>query len=166
MLPATIIRKDILLKMGLFDTDLSIAEDLDLIARVGLQGPITVCKCELVDIYRRKEEIDSLMTKSFKKGISRYRSFAKVYDNILKTRDLSRGERITIRILLSNNIRALGNVLIKAKNRLEARHCYKKSFLIFPSAKSLIKYIVTFFPDMFLNALVRKAEHILPEEKL
>ena len=57
-LPSSIIRRDILLKAGLLDEELSIAEDLDLIARVALRGPFTFCRKELVEVYRREELIE------------------------------------------------------------------------------------------------------------
>lgn len=67
-LQSSIIRRDILVKAGLFDATLSIAEDLDIIARVALQGPITFCKDVLVQVYRRSESIQNLGAQSVKRG--------------------------------------------------------------------------------------------------
>jgi hypothetical protein len=61
-------RKDILLEAGLFDKSLSIAEDLDLVARVALRGAFSIHRRELVKVIRREENIESLMAQSFKRG--------------------------------------------------------------------------------------------------
>ena len=118
-LQATIIRKDVLLQAGLFDEELSIAEDLDIIARVALRGPYTFCKNELVEVYRRDESIENLMAKSRKRGIYRYTSFGKVYSNLLTISGLTFRERASIARASSCTKRALGNVLVMEEKELK-----------------------------------------------
>jgi glycosyltransferase involved in cell wall biosynthesis len=155
-LQSAMLRKDILLQSGLFDAHLSISEDLDLIARLSLKGPFTISKRELVEIIRREEIIENLWAKGIRDNIYRYTCFSKVYSSLLDSKDLSRLEKITIRRTLSDNWRALGNALIVAGERLEARSFYKKALLRYPSARSLIKYIGTFLPQSVSRALVLK----------
>lgn len=163
-LQSSIIRKDILLQAGLFDTDLSIAEDLDLIARVALRGAFTICRRELVEVIRRQEPIENLMAQSAKRGIYRFKAFGKVYASLLSWPGLSWVEKATIMRALSSNRRALGNALVMAGKKCEARHCYWESLCLYPSVRSLIKVVATFSPINISHALVLKGKHILPGE--
>lgn len=163
-LQSTIMRRDTLLKAGLLDEGLSIAEDLDLVARVALRGPFTFCRKELVEVYRRKELIENLVAQGLKRGIYTYTSFGKVYASLLNVPGLTLMERTTIARALSSTNRALGNVLVMAGKKVEARQVYKESFCGYPSVRSLIKLAATFLPGGISRVLVRKGRHILPEE--
>ena len=165
-LQAVIIRRDVLLRSGLFNTDLRIAEDLDLIARVSLRGPFSFCRKELVEIYRRNEMIENLASQSQKRGIYSYKSFGKVYENILCYNDLGWLEKAAIAGALCSNWRNLGNVFVMAGKRFKARHYYKKSLFLYPSIRSLIKFLATFLPLNISRALVLTGRHILPGEDI
>jgi glycosyltransferase involved in cell wall biosynthesis len=163
-LQSAIIRRDVLVKAGLFEEGLSIAEDLDVITRVALVGPATFCRKELVEVYRREELIENLGAQSLKRGIYRYTSFGKVYANLLSSPERTWMEKVTIARALSRNMRALGNVLVMAGRKVEARQVYKDSFFRYPSVRSLIKLLAAFLPGVVSRLLVRKGRHILPEE--
>ncbi len=165
-LQALIIRKDVLLQAGLFDTHLSIAEDLDVVARVALRGAFTFCRHELVEIYRREEKIENLVAQSLKRGIYRAQSFGKVYANLQQNKDVSARELVVIKRLLSCNLRALGNVLVNAGKQLEARESYKKSFLVHPSPQSLIKYGATFLHEKISRVLAGNVGSSAPEKDM
>ncbi|MGC4097217.1 MAG: glycosyltransferase family A protein [Nitrospira sp.] len=155
-LQSLIIRWDVLLEAGLFDPELSIAEDLDVIARVSLRGTFTFCIKELVEIYRRDESIEHLGAQSLKQGIYRSNAFGKVYANLLSSPGLSLIEKSAVANALSCTKRALGNILVMAGRKAEARLLYKQSFFLYPSVKSLIKIAGTFLPSMVSRFLVRK----------
>lgn len=163
-LQSSLIRKDKLFETGMFNPKISIAEDIDVISRIALRGAFTICKKELVKVFRREEELESLSSISFRRGINRYRSFINVYRNILNKYELNMTETLLIKRTLSQNIRALGNVYIKAGKRLEARQSYKESFIVYPTVQSMVKYYATYFSDRISNALVRKANNVLPGE--
>jgi glycosyltransferase involved in cell wall biosynthesis len=163
-LQSTILRRDILFQNELFDEHLSIAEDLDVIARISLMGPFSFCSKVLVHICRRQELIENLASQSVKKGIYSRQCFGKVYVNLLNIPGLMIVEKISVKRALSTNWRALGNVLLMADKKLEARKFYKKSFLIYPSIRSLIKYMATLFSRRISLRLVRKGQHIEPGE--
>lgn len=154
-LQSSIIRLDILFKAGLLDAELSIAEDLDVVARVALKGTITFCSKELVEVYRREESIENLGAQSLKRGIYRCKAFGKVYANLLSSPGLTRMERATLASALSRTKRALGNVLVMADRKAEARQVYKESFLLYPSIRSVIKIAATFLPGVVSRVLVR-----------
>jgi|CXWL01.1.fsa_nt_gi glycosyltransferase involved in cell wall biosynthesis len=163
-LQSSIIRRDVLLQAGLFDVGLSIAEDLDVIARVALRGPVAICRNELVEIYRREESIVNLGAQSLKRGIYRWNAFGKVYSNLLSSSGLTRIEKATVERALSSTKRALGNVLVMADRKSEARQAYKQSFSLHPSVRSLVKVVGTYLPSVVSRALVRKDRHLLSEE--
>jgi glycosyltransferase involved in cell wall biosynthesis len=163
-LQSTILRKNTLINVGLFDTSLSIAEDLDIISRAALQGTLVIIRKELVEVYRRKESIQNLMAQSMTRGISRYKAFGKVYENLLISSHLTRVEKASISRALSYNWRALGNILIIAGRKTEARQFYKVSFYRYPSILSLIKFLTTFLPMSVSRILVRKGRNILSGE--
>lgn len=162
--PSFIVRRDVLLKAGLFNTELSIAEDLDVIARVALGGPFTFCRKELVEVYRRNEPIENLVAQSVKRGIYTCNAFGKVYANLLSSSELTWMEKVTIARALSSNRRALGNVLVMAGRKVEARQVYKESLIRYPSVRSLIKFAATFLPGTISRVFVKKGKHMLPGE--
>jgi glycosyltransferase involved in cell wall biosynthesis len=161
---SSIIRRDVLVKAGLFDEGLSIAEDLDVIARVAIRGPVTFCKAELVEVYRRNEQIENLGAQSVKRGIYSYKAFGKVYANLLSSPELSWIEKATIARALSTNWRGLGNALVMGGKKIEARRFYRKSLFLYPTVQSLIKFLATFLPLKISRALVRSGRHILMGE--
>lgn len=155
-LQSAIMRKDMVLTAGLLDEELSIAEDFDLVARVALRGPFTFCNRELVEVHRRQESMESLSRQSLKRGIYRYSSFRKVYVNLLQAPGLTASERAGLLSALSCTQRALGNMLVMADRKLEARQMYKDSLFASLSLRSLIKYVVTFLPGDVSRVLVRR----------
>lgn len=161
-LQSMIVRRDVLSEAGLFDEDLSIAEDLDVIARVAMRGPFTFCKKELVEVYRREEAAENLMAQSWRRSIYRYTSFGKVYANLQKLGGLTMMERVSIARALSRTQRALGNRLILEGKRVKARSAYVQSFSSYPSGKSVVKIAGTFLPSAVSRALVRKGRNDLP----
>jgi glycosyltransferase involved in cell wall biosynthesis len=163
-LQASILRRDVLLRVGLFDTNLSIAEDLDVISRVAHEGPFTISRNELVEIIRREETIENLGAQSLKRGIYRYKAFGKVFDNLLNFSDLTRLEKTTIERAQCSNLRSLGNVLIMAGKKLEARNSYRSALFLCPAVRSLVKFAGTFLPGNLSGAFVRKNRNILPGE--
>ena len=159
-LQSSIIRRDALIKAELLNEELSIAEDLDIIARVALGGPFTFRRKELVEVYRREESIENLAGQSLKRSTYRYDAFGKVYANLLGSPGLNREERAAIAIALSSTKRALGNVLVMADRKAEARQVYKESFSLYPSVRSLIKVVGTFLPPVVSRVLVRKGRSV------
>jgi glycosyltransferase involved in cell wall biosynthesis len=163
-LQSSVMRRYSLLRAGLFDAGLSIAEDLDVIARMALEGPFTISKRELVEVFRRDEAIENLMAQSLKRGTYRHKAFGKVYDSLLSRGDLTRQEYTAIKRKQGQNLRALGNMLVLANRKAEARHSYMRSLLLHPSVRSLIKCVITYLPGNLSDTLVRKRKDILPGE--
>jgi len=161
-LQSTVIRRDVLLRAGLFKQHLTIAEDLDIMARVALHGSFSFCNRVLVEVLRRRESIDNLSLQRVKRGVYAYSAFGEVYANLLRSPELTLRERFITASALSRTWRAIGNTLIVKGERAEARRYFLKAFLIRPSLGSLMKYCATFLPRKASMLFVRKGRHILP----
>ena len=161
-LQSTVIRREVLLQTGLLNPRLSIVEDMDLIARIALKGPISFCRDKLVEIHTREESIENLSSQWIKKGIFSRQIFGEVYTNFLKLPGLNFRDKMTVARVLSVNWRALGNVLIKDNRKIEGRQYYRESLLLYPSVQSLIKYLASFLPQHLSVLLVRKGSDIVP----
>lgn len=163
-LQSSIMLRDVLLQTGLFDPLLSIAEDLDVIARMALRGPFTLSRTVLVRIWRRDEPIEHLASQRVKKGLYSREAFGKVYSNLLDRGGLSFRQKLSAARALSSNRRALGNILLRTGKRSEARHYYRKALFLYPSVRSLIKYLAAFLPGKISARLIREGKDILPGE--
>ena len=152
-LQSMVVRREILLKAGLFDTTLTIAEDRDIMARVALEGEFGFNKEVLVEIYRRTEPIRNLA--SARGSMQARKCFEKVFENLRRDRSLKLMERLTLAKVRSANQRELGNLLLAQADARQARVAYKQALTAYPSLRSLIKYLVSLLPARFALILVR-----------
>ncbi len=157
-----IMRQDVLLENGLFDRCLTIAEDLDVILGMALRGPFSLCRDVLVEIWRREEEIDNLASQRVKSGIYAHHAFGQVYRRRLKLPGLSGAERKSLVRAYSLNRRSFANILLRTGRIRRARALYEKSFYLYPSVRSFVKYLATFLPFKCPMLFVWRGRHILP----
>ena len=80
-LGSTIFRRDAATKAGLFDPNLTLSEDLDLMARVALQGPFGMINEELADC-RRNESTESLTRRAEKDQLKARESDQRIYQKL------------------------------------------------------------------------------------
>jgi glycosyltransferase involved in cell wall biosynthesis len=139
---ATLFRADAVAQAGLFDPNLSITEDLDLIARVSLQGPLGLIRDALVDIYRREDDSVCLTGKARNHPLESRKSDERLYAKLSRINTLTRAERQTLNCLRSANWRAIGNLLLQDGRSGEAMACYKEACRIAPSPRSFAKYLL------------------------
>ena len=151
-LQSMVVRRDILLKTGLFDTSLTIAEDLDVIARLALEGEFGFDKEVLVKIYRRTEPISNLA--SVRGSMQACNCFEKVFEHLRRHR-LRFVERLAVARVSSANQREIGNLLLVQGDARQARASYKRALTIYPSLRSLIKYLVSLISSRFALIFVR-----------
>lgn len=148
---ATILNRDILIKIGMLNTGLTIAEDLDVVARMALKGPFVISRDVLVTVYNRQEDIKSLSRRAFENRINSYKSRENVLKN-LSNMNLSFMEKIILSKALSSTTRSIANLLMKENNVKVARSCFKKAFFQYPSVKSFIKCITSLFSLFLLQS--------------
>jgi glycosyltransferase involved in cell wall biosynthesis len=139
---ATIIRRRALERAGLFDTNLTLSEDHDLMARVALDGSFGMIRQPLVTIYRRAESIDSLTTRATQTPINARASNGRMYEKLQKLPGLTPSERRVLNAVASANSRAIGNLLAARGDTAEADAHFRHAFFTHPSVRSLGKYVL------------------------
>lgn len=85
-------KRETLLKVGLFNEKLTIAEDFDLMARMALAGPFVLGSNVAVEKYKRDEAFSNLTNQVFQNGIRTRKSLEYIYKGIMKNNDLSKAE--------------------------------------------------------------------------
>jgi glycosyltransferase involved in cell wall biosynthesis len=140
---ATIIRSDAIKRAGLFDTGLRISEDLDLMARVALQGPFGMIREALVNIYRREESIECLTLEAKHSPLQARESDERLYQKLARFETLKPRQRRALNAVMSANRRAMGNLLLREGRITEARDCYKRALSMDHSIRSLGKYVLS-----------------------
>lgn len=143
---STIVLRHALIKAGLFDRNLTISEDFDLMARVSLRGAFGLIRDELVNIYRRKEGIDCLSNQAKKNPLHARQSGESIYEKLSEIETLKYSDRRLLKTISSANRRAIGNLLVKAGNTTGARESFRRAFQIDRSITSLGKYALSFLP--------------------
>jgi len=141
---SAIIRREAILKAGLFDISLKISEDLDLMARVALQGPVGLLNQQLGTVYRRRETIQCLTGFGKADPMGAWESDERLYQKLAALRTLNRNDRRTLNQVRSANQRAIGNLLRADGKWREARNAYRTGVTIDPSVRSLGKYLLSF----------------------
>jgi hypothetical protein len=99
--PGVLARRDLVTKLGGFDPELVMFEDLDLLARLALCGPFGVDSKPLIRLHRRGPAGQSLSERCAASPGHGARSLAKVYAKLLLAPGLPPTERETIRRKLS-----------------------------------------------------------------
>jgi len=141
---AAIIRREAILKAGLFDASLKISEDLDLMARVALQGPVGLLNQQLGTVYRRRETIESLTGFGKADPMWARESDERLYQKLAALRTLNRSDRRALNQVRSANQRAIGNLLWADGKSRESRNAYRTAVTIDPSVRSFGKYLLSF----------------------
>jgi glycosyltransferase involved in cell wall biosynthesis len=158
-LQSMVVRRDILLRSRLFDTSLTIAEDLDVIARLALEGQFGFDKEVLVKIYRRTEPVSHHLT-SVGGTVQACKFFAKVFVDLRRDPRLKPVERLTLAKVSSANQRQLGNLLLAQADARQARASYKQALTTYPSLRSLVRYLVSLMSPRFALLLLRRPKNL------
>lgn len=145
-LQTTMFRRKAFIGAGLFNENVTISEDLEAIARMCLEGPLSLCNRPLAHIFRRKEAMKSLSARWYSDNIYCRNCIGALYQNLLTQNNISHFEKRTLNKLLSSNTRAIGNIYFESGEILKARDCYREALRVYPSPKSLMKVLVSYLP--------------------
>ena len=144
-LGSTIVRRDATTKTGSFDTTLTYHEDFDFMVRVSLHGRFGMIKEEFVNIYRRDEPTECLTNQIRKDPLRARRSHERIYQKLQLIETLHYRERKALNRVMSDNRRAIGNLVLQTGNIKGARGWYRSALLIDPSIRSVSKFILSYF---------------------
>jgi len=145
--------RDAVARAGLFDTELTISEDLDFIARVSLQGRFGLINKELVRIYRRPESTMCLTGLAVQDPIGIRETAERIYEKLRTAGNLSFGQRHALNKLVAANRRGMGNLLWDSGDVKAARKCFRRAFSVYPSMRSLAKMVISCVPRNSSGAL-------------
>ncbi|MFZ2446294.1 MAG: glycosyltransferase family 2 protein [Syntrophobacteraceae bacterium] len=154
--PCVMVRRDALIAAGLFDEQLTIYEDLDLMLRVALLGPWGVSLVPLVKIIRRDDDLHFLSRQRYCLPLRARRALVHLYRKARDYGGLGNEERRLVLEALSSSHRALGNQLLLDGKIREARQEFALGLREWVSVASVVKYAVSFVPS-FAKLLVRDA---------
>jgi hypothetical protein len=141
-----IVRRKVLLDAGLFDTKMTMFEDQDMMCRLALKGPWSVNTAELVHIIRREEQIKNLSQQRIMEPIRSYTGLINVYEKLRQNRDLHLIEKRLITEVLCSYRAIVGMELLKAKERSKAKVFLRQAVIDKASLKSILRYLISFFP--------------------
>ena len=102
-----IFRRDAAINAGLFDTSLTLHEDIDFVARVSLQGRFGVMQENLVDIHRRDEQTERLTKQAKRNPFEAQKSHDRIYHKIRQNYQLRYKEQKALNKVMSANRRAM-----------------------------------------------------------
>jgi glycosyltransferase involved in cell wall biosynthesis len=153
---AAIMRLDVLLRTSQFDTELSIGEDLDLLARMALKGPFSISNSQLVCIHRRAETPEYLTKQvSTDAVIQACETFGRVLRGLKGCNGLTGREIRVLDEALSSNRRGLANVLLRIGRSREAKVLYKEALLTSVSIHSFARYLISLLPSGIATKTIR-----------
>ena len=163
--PCAVIKHEALFDAGLFDPELSLYEDQDLMCRLALQGAWGVSKLELVRVYRREEDILSLSKQRINKPLKSIESLVYLYEKLSKNSQLTPEEKQLVIKTLYSYIGTLGMELIKMKEKSKAYFILRQALSQNISLKLLLKYSLTFFPNNFASWVASSWQRIRQSTK-
>ena len=157
-LQSTVLSRALISGTRMFEESISIAEDIDVLVRAALEGGFTFTARPLVDVHRRTEPMLSLSLKSREDRVVHYQSFERVYLRLLQSRKLTLPEAVLASRALSQTRRALGNAHITRGHQIDARKCYARSLVNYPTIGGLLKYFGTYLPIGYSRSLLAREE--------
>ncbi len=133
------IRRNILIKIGLFDTAMNLYEDIDLYTRVALQGTWVFDGKPLIKIFRKGDASICLSMQHVRNPLLSSWNNIRTCQKLLAESTLTSAEKHDIRGRLSDNFFDEGLCLFSQGERRRARQSLFRSIIKYPSVKSLLK---------------------------
>jgi glycosyltransferase involved in cell wall biosynthesis len=164
-MPATIVRRETITKVGLFDTNLSLSEDFEFMARVALRGPFGMIRESLVSAYRRNESVVCLTNQVRENPMQTRESAERIFEKLRQIPTLKYKERKALDGIVSANKRAMGNLLLMEGKAREAREFFRRAVGTDLSIASLGKYFLSFLPAETNLWIVEKNAALKAREK-
>ncbi|MFC1512091.1 glycosyltransferase family 2 protein [Candidatus Latescibacterota bacterium] len=153
--PSVIVKRRILIEAGLFDPELIAGHDIDLWYRIALWGSWGICSQQLAKVLRREEIVNNL-TNQKKDQIRHSNDSLYSLNKLINHEKLEKHEKYYVYQAMSSVKRALGNELLLAGKKSEAKKIFFQAFINYLSVKSLFKYIISWMPINISKMFIKK----------
>jgi len=152
---ATLMCHETVLRCGSFNPELKVSEDLDLMARMALCGPMALVNRPLIDVHRRPADPWSLSDPQHLPTVKILRANEKVYARLTNVPNLTAQERRTMARVCAQNRRALAHELALQQHIFRARAWYLRSVWISPSWAGLAALATSCLPAPWHRSVLR-----------
>jgi glycosyltransferase involved in cell wall biosynthesis len=150
-------RRDVLLSTRLFDEEITIAEDWDVVAQMALKGAFALCgEIHARIIHRQEQGVENLSAQFSRQGIRTRLAWARVFTRFLQGDPISTKERQALRRKFAANQRALGNLYIRIGAIRDARSAYWQAWSQDLSLRSSGRLALSYLPEGFTRAFLRE----------
>jgi hypothetical protein len=155
---SAVMRRDAILRAGVFDRSFKVSEDFDLIARMSLQAAVGLYRSEEAICYKRENDKEGLTRKASMERLTIPECNIGVCKKLLSIQDITSDDRKALNKLISSNIREIANYRLTSGDIDEARALFQQSFNINPSIVTMAKYVSAYLPVGISSMLMRKNE--------
>lgn len=145
-----------LLNGRLFDEEITIAEDLDLIAEMALRGPFVFSSRSASRVIRRPGDASNLSAQFTRQELKTRRAWARVYQRFADDARLTSDERAAVARAHAATHRAIGNLHLLQANGREARSAYRRAWDLDRSPASAGRLLFSYLPLSLARLLLHK----------
>lgn len=167
--PTWMLRRDVLLRCGLFRPDFSIYEDFELLSRFAMEGPFVVSHRTGVTVRRVAGAAQSLSNQHISSRVRALENLIKIYENALRDPRSDREERSLVRRLLGGVRFELSTVLAKNAANASPTGVRWRSVWDDPGARSFLRALMGQFGGTLLwgklTRLLRRRDSFRRSEK-
>ncbi|SMF13412.1 Glycosyltransferases involved in cell wall biogenesis [Alteromonadaceae bacterium Bs31] len=156
----TLIRREVLFDIGLYDEWLTLFTDLDLFCRLGLKGQWGFHDKPLVKVQRVAEDKSYISSQRTNTPAKPYRNLAYILEKIRFSSELTPDEATAITKRLYNSYSGLGNELYKEGDKQGARDCFRRAMQLEKNPRITIKFLLTF---LMLRHNVSEYRPVIPK---
>lgn len=146
----SLIKREILFKVGLYDTNLTIYTDFDLFCRLALNYTWGICSQECVKIKRELNK-PNVSAQRLKNPIHTNKTMVYIFDKILNNYLLEDSHKKLAERKLAECRASLGMTYLAGEERKNARLLFIKDLKKNLTIKNLIRLFLTYLPKPLLN---------------
>jgi glycosyltransferase involved in cell wall biosynthesis len=162
VLDMCVFRRAALLATRLFDEEISVGEDWDVVAQVSLLGPLILCTEIGARCAASEDDELSLSAQFWRSGVYTRLCWERVFSRLLDDDRLTVEENRSLRKKCAANQRALANLYLRSGRTADARAQYRRAFTIDHSLFSLARLVLSALPPALARLALVKGKHITP----
>jgi glycosyltransferase involved in cell wall biosynthesis len=158
----SLFRRDVVLQTRKFNPALRIAEDFDFVGQMALKGSFLFGAEPVAKLLRRQESTQNLTSQLFQSGIYSRECLNTVYQGFASDSALTSQEKSRLSQIVSQNLRSLGNLYLRAGRKDDARAAYQKAVSAHFCIGSVGRYLTSLLPSALMLRTIRKGTQVQP----